>query len=315
VLSQALIRLKRSWSKRSFDREVRGILASCPLDMQGESPLFLSMVCHRDVTAYLLAIKSLYLEIRQGRAVIINDGSLTSYDLEILDYHIPHLEVLDIRNIETGSCPRGDCWERLTKIIELTADNYVIQADADILACAPIPEVIQCWQENRSFLLGTGAGRELSTALDVARMVRGWITTNNWDRVSVGVEAEAALDALPDVAQSFYVHASAGFAGFARGGFAIADLQRFSRQMSEILGAKRWSEWGTEQIASNYILANSPGAMVLPFPRYACFEPHLKPGDHAVLHFIGAYRYNDGVYRQRAAEFISRYNRLPPTHG
>ena len=80
--------------------------------------------------------------------------------------------------------------------------------------------------------------------------------------------------------------------------------------MSEMLGAQRWNQWGSEQIASNYILANTPGATVLPFPRYACFEPHLWPGDHAFLLFIGVYRYNDGVYRRRAAEFISRCNEL-----
>jgi hypothetical protein len=50
---------------------------------------------------------------------------------------------------------------------------------------------------------------------------------------------------------------------------------------------------------------------VLPFPRYACFEPGLKGSEHALLHFIGTYRYNDGVYRRLAVEFIDRYDRLP----
>jgi hypothetical protein len=54
-------------------------------------------------------------------------------------------------------------------------------------------------------------------------------------------------------------------------------------------------------------LANAAGALVLPFPNYACFEPHLPNGDYAFLHFIGTYRYNSGLYRQRTIEFISRY--------
>jgi hypothetical protein len=278
--------------------------------MRDDSPLFLSMVCHRDVTAYLLAIKSLYSGVGHGRVAIINDGSLTADDLAVLSQHIPRIEVLDIAAIATGSCPRGGTWERLVKIVELSAYNYVIQIDADILVCAPIAEVVQCWRENRSFLLGTAAGQTLSTAAATAAMVRGWIKTYGWTTLTVGVEAEAALDTLPDAAQKAYVHASSGFAGFAKGAFATAELERFSSHMSAVLGNSRWSEWGTEQIASNYIVANSLGAAVLPFPRYACFQPGLKADEPAVLHFIGTYRYDRGVYRRRAAEFIDHHERL-----
>lgn len=301
-------RIKRQRDKRSFDRGVRGILSSRPLQPQGDSPLLLSMVCHRDVIAYLLAIKSLYTRVEQGRVVIINDGSLTLRDLAILRHHIPGLEVLDIGTISTGSCPPGGTWERLIKIIELSASHYVIQADADILVSAPIPEVVRCWQENRSFLLGTDAGQEISTAQDTADMVQGWITTNNWGSIPAALEAEALLHTLPDDCGRSYVHASSGFAGFARGMFSIADLERFSTHMSQKVGVERWRQLGTEQIASNYILANAPGATVLPFPRYACFEPHLISGEYALLHFIGSYRYDAGVYRQRSTEFLVSYN-------
>jgi hypothetical protein len=306
---RVIARLKREWGKRSFDRAARGILTTRPLHLRGDSPLFLSMICHPDVTAYLLAIKSLYVGVGQGRVVIINDGSLTSDDVAILHRHIPGIEKLDIATISTGACPRRGTWERLVKIVELSAGNYVIQADADILVSAPIPEVIQCWRDNRSFLLGTDVGQQVSPAPNTARMVQGWIKTYDRNPISIGVQAEALLDTLPDAAHKSYVHASSGFAGFARGVFAVADLERFSAHMSGILGVERWSRWGTEQIGSNYILANAPEAAVLPFPRYACFEPHLEKGEYALLHFIGAYRYRSGVYRQRAAEFISYYER------
>ena len=141
-------------------------------------------------------------------------------------------------------------------------------------------------------------------------MVQGWIKTYEWNSPSVGVEAEASLDRLPNAAQRSYVHASAGFAGFARSAFRMSDLEWFSKCMNEMLGVQRWREWGTEQIASNYILSNAVGTTVLPFPKFACFEPHLKQGHHALLHFIGSYRYNDRVYQRRAAEFISSYNQI-----
>jgi hypothetical protein len=308
VLKRMIARVKREWGERSFNRTATGILTTRPLEPKGDSPLFLSMVCHRDVTAYLLAIKSLYMRVGQGRVAIINDGSLTSDDLAILHRHIPGIAMLDIANISTGACPRGGTWERLVKIMELSADNYVVQVDADILVSAPIPEVVQCWRDNRPFLLGTDVGQEVAAASDTARMVQGWIKTYNWSTLTVGVEAEASLDTLPDAALKLYVHASSGFAGFARGVFTMADLVRFSDYMSEILGAERWSQWGTEQIGSNYILANAPQAVVLPFAKYACFEPHLKPCGSALLHFIGTYRHVSGLYRRRAADFISDYN-------
>ena len=145
MLARTFGRLKRSWNERLFDREAKTILRTRPLTLRNNSPLFLSMIRHRDVTAYLLAIKSIYTEVGQGRVTIINDGSLMTGDLALLRDHVPGIEVLDIAEITTGSCPRGGTWERLAKIVELSsANNYVIQVDADILVCRPVPEVVDC---------------------------------------------------------------------------------------------------------------------------------------------------------------------------
>jgi hypothetical protein len=259
------------------------------------------------VAAYLLAIKSLYLQIRHGHVVVINDGSLTGGDLSILSHHIPRIEVIEVEAVDTHGFPRGGTWERLVKIVELTRDHYVIQADADTLASASIPEVVQCWRANQSFLLGTDCGQEIAPAAVSARLAQSWIAQAS--RITVGALAEAALDRLPEAAPQNYVHASSGFAGFAKGGFRIADLKSFSDWMRHQLGP-RWDEWGSEQIASNYLLANAPDAKVLPFERYACFEPHVQPGARPFLHFIGSHRYNDGLYRKRARAFLSEYHEI-----
>jgi hypothetical protein len=154
--------------------------------------------------------------------------------------------------------------------------------------------------------LGTDCGQEIAPAAASARLAQGWIKNSGVN--TVGVLAEALLDRLPQTVPSNYVHASSGFGGFAKGNFRLADLERFSNWMREKLGA-RWEKLGSEQIASNYMLANAPGAVVLPFDRYACFEPHIPPGDRPFLHFIGTYRYGDGLYRRRARQFVRQYDK------
>lgn len=305
IWARGISRLSRSWGKYMFYRTAAGVLNTAPLPVNGNSPLFLSQVCHRDITAYLIAIKSVYLRVGQGRILIIDDGSLTDEDISILKHHIPGIGVLDIASIDTGTCPRGGTWERLIKIIALTADHYVIQIDADTLVSGPIPEVVRCWRENKSFLLGTGSGQSVAPAPATARLAQKWLA--NGSRITVGTLAEAALGTLPDARAQRYVHASSGFAGFAKGTFRLSDLEAFSACMRERLGV-RWNELGSEQIASNYMLANATDAMVLPLSRYASFEPHLAPGDRPFLHFFGTYRYNDGLYRMRAGRFLAEYS-------
>jgi hypothetical protein len=124
------------------------------------------------------------------------------------------------------------------------------------------------------------------------------------------MDAEAALDRLPGADRKMYVHASSGFAGFARGAFSLASLEWFSEQMSSMLGPERWAQLGSEQIGSNYVLANAPGAIVLPPRKYACFSPGSPHNEAVVLHFIGQVRHVGGLYRQWASEFIADYNRL-----
>jgi hypothetical protein len=275
------------------------------------------MVSRRDLIPYLLAIKSLYAEIKQGRVAVINERgvinqhSFTDDDLAVLRHHIPGIEIIDFYTISTGRCPRGGTWERLVKIIELSRGNYIIQVDADTLTSAPVPEVVDCVRANRSFILGGPAGTTVSPAPETARMVQGWINTYGWTApLHVGMAAEAALDRLPSAAEKSYVHGSSGFGGFARGAFSLDELEWFSTNMSNIIGSEIWHEkWGSEQIGSNYILANAPKAVVLPVPKYGSFDyPDLPHGEPVFMHYYGTYRYIGGVYRKKAAEFIHRYN-------
>ena len=84
-----------------------------------------------------------------------------------------------------------------------------------------------------------------------------------------------------------------------------------SSGMQAQLGPK-WSAWGTEQVTSNLVVASSPGARVLPHPRYCA--PHRRSDDTAFLHFIGYVRHASGLYAQARPRGRRRAGRVrPPT--
>jgi hypothetical protein len=114
--------------------------------------------------------------------------------------------------------------------------------------------------------------------------------------------AERNLDRLPAAASLKYVRGCSGFAGFAKGRASLDLATHFSSQMFALMG-ERWREWGSEQIASNYVVANSAG-VVLPQPDYLSFQNDLSTDCSKFLHFIGPYRYEAGAYTRLSRTFI-----------
>ena len=91
------------------------------------------MVSHRDLIMYFVAIRSLYAQIGEGAIAIIDDGSLTAADTEILHRLLGGPQIIRADQIDTGACPRGGTWERLLHILDLSSSRYVIQLDSDTL--------------------------------------------------------------------------------------------------------------------------------------------------------------------------------------
>ena len=251
---------------------------------------------------YLVAIKSVYTRIGEGTVCIINDGSLQPQDIERLNYHLGSPTLVDIAAIDTGSCPRGGTWERLLHILDLTEHNYVIQVDSDILARRPINEVVQCYRNNCSFTLGSWAGQDFTGLAEAAAHAR------TFDDAHIQVVAEQNFDQLHDIQKKRYVRGCSGFAGFARGASLRQLAEDFSIRMSHLLG-KRWSEWGSEQITSNFVVANSKEARVLPWPKYANLYPNIPIEEPALLHFLGIWRFYRMWYVRESRRVIKELNR------
>jgi hypothetical protein len=292
-------RARRKFDEARFAKLARRVLAFRPLEMRPAPLRFVSMVSHKDLSPWLCAIRSVYGQVGEGSVVVLDDGSLTPDDHAVIRRLVPLSEIEPISTVALGSCPRGGTWERLARIIELTAEAYVIQVDADTLALGAIPEVVECYRQNRSFILGTTSGTYLEPVQETAVKARGYNSSH------VQCAAEIAMERLPDADGLLYVRGSSGFAGFGRGLFDRARLDAYSAGMRAMLG-ERWDEWGTEQVSSNFMISNSAGAVVLSIKRYACFSPAVDVSQAAFVHFFGTHRYELGVYADSVRNFLAR---------
>lgn len=248
---------------------------------------------------YLLAVKSFTRFVPTGAAFVVDDGSLTAADRELVAAHVPGVTFIPLAEHRSPACPRGGTWERLLSIAELVKRHYVVQLDSDTLAVAEMPEVAAHAAANRSFVIGTWDNQGLETMQERVATAR---TRPHGAGAHVQVVAEANFDRLRDYATMNYVRGCSGFSGFAKGAFTREFVEDISRQMSEAIGS-RWTEWGSEQVMSNIVVANSPDAAVLPHPKYADCRK-MQPHRTAFIHFIGDCRFLRGVYAAHGREVI-----------
>jgi hypothetical protein len=291
----------RRLAQARFDWQCRGVLETPPLRLAAAPVSVVSMVRTEHLRMYLLAIKSFARRIAVGQVVVMDDGSLTPDDQALIRRHVPQVEIVFLPGIATAPCPRGGCWERLLFILDRTADGYVVQLDSDVLSLGELPAIAACIEANRAFTLSSGEG------FSVVSFEEATVRVAAEDPSALQTACEQALASLQDsdgLIGRRYVRGSAGFAGFPRGGATRAAAEAFSVAMERRLGA-RWQGWGTEQVASNHIVASLPDGQLLPWPDYACYYPHIDPGEARLLHFIGSWRFAGGAYARAGRRVIA----------
>lgn len=291
--------LTTRWHRWQFERAVREIASTQPLVCGSASYTALSMVQHRDVLPYLLALKSFARFLTPAAVVVVADPTLDADDRALMREHVPHIEFREAAEFRYPGLPVGGCWERLTAISERVRDGAVVQLDADTVALAYPGEVAAALASGVSFTLGTDDGQSVRGTHEVAAEYRGRLDTIS----HIQGRCESLLDRLDPEQQWRYVRGCAGFAGFAQGSFDRDLLIEVSSRMRALIGDD-WALWGTEQFTSNLIVSSSAGGLVLPHPRYCA--PHRRTGDTVFLHFIGYVRYTTSYYadvsRRVAAE-------------
>jgi hypothetical protein len=289
-------------------RTARAVLATPPIVPTADRVVIFSMIGTRVLLPYLVAVKSLHARLGIGRVAILDDGSLTSADKAVLAHHLGDPEIRSIHDVDTGRCPHGGTWERLLTLLDLRGQDYVIQLDSDTVTIGDVPEVLAAIEANRSFTLLGDPESDGVGALPLPEFVAHRYPDGVPEgRQHIQLAIETRFAGYPDAAGHRYVRGCSGFTGFTRGGPAgRAEAEAFSEAGAALVGAERWTEWGTEQVASSFLLANEPGMTPLPYRRYLNYWNAAPDADARFLHFVGTHRYSTAEYRRRTAEQVAR---------
>jgi hypothetical protein len=295
-------RAKRAMRRTWFNLNCRPLLHTSPIQTNDPSLTLVTMLCHGEVLMYLLAVKSFCRQLgRVPGVVILDDGSLTPNDHIIVKAHIPAVKIVPIASILPAQCPKGSCWERLLLISDIVQDTYVVQIDSDTLTLNSIQEVQDCIAANRSFtLMGDRSFPEIESM--ASANARYSDSTNPM----VQPVCERSFNQLPESADLKYVRGNAGFTGFAKGSFGRQQVEFFSELMSRI-AKEQWNEWGSEQVTSNLVIANTEDAYTLSFPKYLSHwvHPEVNYEQSSFIHFIGPFRFARGFYLKSAKKIIA----------
>ena len=71
---------------------------------------------HKDVLMFLLALKSFTSQIVPRAVYVVNDGSLSANDRDLLRDHVPALTMFELPAFRSPACASGGTWERLLAI-------------------------------------------------------------------------------------------------------------------------------------------------------------------------------------------------------
>lgn len=297
LLNRIVQRVKRDYFRGQHHEVTQRILRTRPVEPGTLPFVLLSMVQTRDVLSYLVALKSFVYFLNPERIVVVCDPSITPADQALLRQHIPHIELRAADEFTDPDIPRGGTWERLFAISGLVREHYVIQLDADTVTLQPIPEVLAAIESGHGFVLGELPETPLRLLPDVRE--RALTLLKPGAHIQTITEADMANAGLPDDAH--YVRGCSGFTGFPRTEEMRPRMLDFSRRMSARLG-QDWTRWGTEQVTSNYLVANANGTRALPFPKYG--TPDCADEASAFLHFIGSMRFVNGKYALASRQAI-----------
>ncbi|MCW5652276.1 hypothetical protein [Hydrogenophaga sp.] len=296
IIERIRRRLVTDYQKKRYQQVASQVLQTPPLQ-PGSSPFMaLSMVHQRDVVPYLVAIKSFYRVTRPQRIAIVCDPSIGDAERAIFKQHIPFAELRRAEEFQHPRIPKGGTWERLAAIASYSPETYVVQLDADTLTVAELPEVMDAVTQRQGFVIGEIPDQPLLTLAQTSHNAR--------QRVHPHIQVLAEQN-MADAGLSLplYTRGCSGFTGFPSNPAMREQMFEFSEKMARVTQG-RWAEWGTEQVTSNYLVANAARTRVLPCPKYS--TPERDFDAIAFFHFIGYVRFVNSLYRVKTQYILPR---------
>jgi hypothetical protein len=261
----------------------------------------LSLVQKKDLSMYLVALKSFIRNSAPVRVYCLNDGSLDEEAKNVIRKHVTDITFLEIENYRLEGLPKGGCWERLIAISTLVEHHYMIQLDCDTVTLGELHEVNRLSESNTSFFIPSGKDTRIISASEQSIASKKVLDSGEQH---IQIQSEAALGALPNAGRIRYARASAGFSGFSKGSSFIDEMRAYSTTFGRLIGAEKWQNWGSEQFMSNVIVANRQSTTeLLPYPQYAHCD-YIDQAATRFIHFIGFCRYRDGLYSESATQAI-----------
>ena len=300
--------LPHRWrSKRDATRHaeaITGILDTAPIVPKQDGVVLFSMIGTAVLLPYLVAVKSLWGELQRGRVAILDDGTLTAQDRAILAHHCGDPEIMRIADVVLGEFPKGGTWERLITILDRRSSEYWIQIDSDTVTLGPVPEVADAIARNRSFLF-LGEIEAEDGPLPLAQFHKRFYPEGAKDN-HVQSRIESQFNTIDAKRDWKYVRGCSGFAGFAAMGAGRGLASAFLTEMKAMIGEDDVTIWGTEQVTSNFVIANETTPAVLPYDRYLNYWNEDWGDEATFLHFIGTHRHDNGAYVRASIAAIER---------
>ncbi len=295
-------RVKREAGRHN--EAVIGILDTPPIVPKRDGLVIFSMIGTAVLLPYLVAVKSLWAQLGRGRIAILDDGTLTAQDRVILAQHCGDPQILRMEDVPRGQFPQGGCWERLLTILDHRAGEYWLQLDSDTVTLGPVWELERAIDSNRSFTLMGGADAP-TEPIELGAFARTYYPDGVMDG-HVQSRIESRMGQLAPGLGWKYLRGCAGFAGFAAGNGGRDLASAFLSRMAQVIGGDDTAIWGTEQVASNFLIANEGAPVCLPYDRYMNYWAQDWGTDTAFVHFVGAHRYDRGAYMEASRAAIAR---------
>ena len=166
-----------------------------------------------------------------------------------------------------------------------------------------MPELERAIASNRSFTLLGGADAP-TQPLPLPRFAAHYYPEGPAEG-HVQTRIESRMAAIDPAGRWNYIRGCAGFAGFAAGNGGRDLAAAFLARMAEAIGGDDTAIWGTEQVASNVLIANEGAPVCLPYDRYLNYWGEDWGADAAFVHFVGAHRYDNGAYARASRAAIA----------